>query len=333
MNTTTTTTVVNGTTYETSVEKEDMTEFFERFNLIFNKQHLFREFFAGGFAGSIGIFVGFPFDSIKVKLQAHPTKYGTAMDCFRQSVKEEGFRGLYNGCLPPIVLQGMINSLLFFGESSTMHLLEPNLKPGEMCKGHNAVIAGCAGGLLQCVLLVPSDVIKCTMQAHEVNPKIPNTVPENAFVSTWKCMKEIYRTEGVRGFYKGFGATVLRECPSIGLYFFSYKTMKESFRKIEGTEVPSTKSILISGGVAGAVSWTVVYPMDVIKTNMQITPVEEAKNKDGKITGVSMTKYLYRKYGWRTFFRGIGTTVLRAFPVNASTFFVYERLKEIYHFD
>lgn len=68
--------------------------------------HLKREFIAGGVAGSVGIFIGFPFDLIKVKLQAFPSKYKTAMDCLRQSVKQEGWLGLYNGCLPPILFQG-----------------------------------------------------------------------------------------------------------------------------------------------------------------------------------------------------------------------------------
>ena len=84
-----------------------MTEFYERFGSIFNKEHFMREFFAGGLAGAIGIFIGFPFDSIKVKLQAHPGKYRSAVHCLKHSLKEDGFRGLYNGCLPPIVMQGL----------------------------------------------------------------------------------------------------------------------------------------------------------------------------------------------------------------------------------
>jgi hypothetical protein len=38
----------------------------EEFDYVFTK-HLFKEFAAGGIAGSIGIFIGFPFDLIKVR--------------------------------------------------------------------------------------------------------------------------------------------------------------------------------------------------------------------------------------------------------------------------
>jgi solute carrier family 25 carnitine/acylcarnitine transporter 20/29 len=229
----------------------------------------------------------------------------------------------------------MINSLLFFGESTAMHLLQPDLKQGEMGTVQNTLIAGCFGGFLQCVMLVPVDVIKCNMQAENI-PVAKFTVTGgaipagNAFTDTWKCMKSVYRLEGMKGFFKGFNATVARECPSIGGYFFSYKWMKDFFTKLEKRETPSTKAILISGGIAGAVSWTCVYPFDVIKTNIQIATGQKAMNKKGKITMLSMGKYLYRQHGASVFTRGLGATVIRAFPVNASTFYVYERLKEYF---
>lgn len=68
-----------------------------------------REFVAGGTAGAIGIFIGFPFDSIKVKLQSHPGLYRSALDCLRQSLQTDGgYLGLYRGSLPPVLMQGIL---------------------------------------------------------------------------------------------------------------------------------------------------------------------------------------------------------------------------------
>ena len=72
------------------------------FDLGFLKQ----EFVAGGSAGAVGILIGFPFDLIKVKLQAQPDRYPSAWKCFRESLKEGGVRGLFRGCLPPLAIQG-----------------------------------------------------------------------------------------------------------------------------------------------------------------------------------------------------------------------------------
>jgi hypothetical protein len=73
---------------------------------ILNFQHLRREFVAGGLAGSIGIFIGFPLDLIKVNLQVFPDKYRNARHAFSDMLHTAGIRGLYRGCIPPIVAQG-----------------------------------------------------------------------------------------------------------------------------------------------------------------------------------------------------------------------------------
>uniref|UniRef100_A0A914W6H5 Uncharacterized protein n=1 Tax=Plectus sambesii TaxID=2011161 RepID=A0A914W6H5_9BILA len=64
------------------------------------------------------------------------------------------------------------------------------------------------------------------------------------------------------------------------------------------------------------VSWLFNYPTDVIKTRFQ--------------TDLSYTSYwdcirkTYAENGWRSFSVGLGSTLLRAFPSNAATFFVVE---------
>ena len=60
----------------------------------------------GGTAGSIGIFIGYPFDIVKVKLQIHPDRYQSAWSCFTQILIEDGVLGLYRGCLLPLMMQG-----------------------------------------------------------------------------------------------------------------------------------------------------------------------------------------------------------------------------------
>eukprot|EP00981_Chlorochromonas_danica_P000445 scaffold96_cov167-Ochromonas_danica.AAC.52 len=305
--------------------------------------HLKREFTAGGVAGSIGIFIGFPFDLIKVKLQAFPNKYKSAVDCFKQSVKQDGWLG-------------MINSLLFVGESLAMRALQPELKDGEVGTPLNTFLAGCAGGILQCIVLVPSDVVKCSMQADlQAGAK-----SHNAFKETMSCIRKIHSVEGFRGFYKGFSVTALREAPSIGIYFFAYKFTREMLTKIQGLDRANHISITLAGGVAGALSWALLYPIDVVKTHIQIASASNPSSPPvgtvappATATGIlrralstskspaatslqdmsilQVARLLHKQYGFKVFTRGMGTTVLRAFPVNASTFYFYELVKRELH--
>jgi len=177
----------------------------------------------------------------------------------------------------------LINSLIFTGESVATKVLEPNLQPGEVASPLNSFVAGSAGGLLQCVILVPSEVIKCTMQAGSLPHSTHLAGASNAFTPTIDTIKYIYRTEGLAGMYKGLGVTALREIPAIGIYFFTYKNLRKQFHAMQGgtAQTPvSTPATLVAGALAGAASWLLLYPIDVIKTNMQasvaVTPAAGA---------------------------------------------------------
>jgi solute carrier family 25 carnitine/acylcarnitine transporter 20/29 len=75
--------------------------------------------------------------------------------------------------------------------------------------------------------------------------------------------------------------------------------------------------MLVSGAVAGAVSWLSCYPVDVVKS-----VVQTGGKGEGKVGEV--VRELWGRGGWRSFFRGLSPTLIRSVPVNAVTFVVYE---------
>lgn len=287
-----------------------------RYNEIYKQAKT--ELIAGGIGGSIGIFVGFPVDLIKVKLQSHPTLFKSPYQCLIHSIKEGGYASLYKGCIPPIVTQGLLSSLTFIGESFARDFLEPEARrSGKNASTLNQYLAGCFGGFFQCFVLVPTEVVKCNMQAGTIK----NT-SGNIFTDTGNCIKNLYKSNGFIGFYRGSSATLLREVPSFGAYFASYKYMKSKFSSYESTDSSGIFSTLVAGGLAGCFSWICVYPTDVIKTNMQVIPQGSTRTSKESMFGTAAR--LYQTHGLRVFTRGLGTTALRAFPVNAVTWYYYE---------
>jgi ornithine carrier protein len=76
----------------------------------------------GSFAGVIGKVIEYPFDTVKVRLQAQPDvgalRYTGPLDCFKQALKSDGFRGLYRGLSVPLVGAAAETSSLFFSVGS-----------------------------------------------------------------------------------------------------------------------------------------------------------------------------------------------------------------------
>lgn len=72
----------------------------------------------GSFAGIVGKVIEYPFDTVKVRLQAQPDHgpllYNGPLDCFRQSLKKGGVAGLYRGISAPLLGAAVETSSLFF---------------------------------------------------------------------------------------------------------------------------------------------------------------------------------------------------------------------------
>lgn len=114
--------------------------------------------------------------------------------------------------------------------------------------------------------------------------------------------------------------------------FFNYWTKASSIDLGESMVVPDETSIdktgtpawitLFSGGVAGAISRTTTAPLDRIKIILQAQTNSKLKFSTGM-------KYIYETGGWRGFFQGNGTNVLKICPETATKFFAYERFKRL----
>ena len=71
----------------------------------------------GSVAGIVGKFVEYPLDTVKVRLQSQPEhlplQYTGPLDCIRQSIRRDGFLGLYRGISAPLAGAAIENSSLF----------------------------------------------------------------------------------------------------------------------------------------------------------------------------------------------------------------------------
>ena len=261
----------------------------------------FTDFIAGAVGGGLGVMAGQPLDVLKTRAMASSATSVSLMSIIRN----EGVRALFKGAVPPVVGQGLYTSLAFSCQNATLTLFRTC---GAETKTQAHVFwAGCISGLVGTVVVTPCEVLKIHLQ---MNKSIVRQTVREVVIAR-------YKLDGFFAFTKGWSATAIRDSPATGVYFLGYDILKE----ITGKYFSSTTSEVISGGFAGVLSWTISIPADVIKTRLQYGAV-----KGGFL---SCAKEIQKQEGCRGFFRGALPCLLRAFPVNAITFFGYEQTLRI----
>lgn len=160
---------------------------------------------------------------------------------------------------------------------------------------------------------------------------------EGAYKSTSHGLQELWRSEGVRGFYRGVGVSLLGNSHG-AVQFAVYEPMKNIWRKYLAREhdlrastkdqdhrpekLGNTATLIISGS-AKIVAGTVTYPYQVLRSRIQTYHADKIFGKG--IRGVA--RKVWREEGWRGFYKGLGTNIVRVLPATWVTFLVYENVR------
>lgn len=97
----------------------------------------------------------------------------------------------------------------------------------------------------------------------------------------------------------------------------------EGFREFLSQPVVAS---FIAGGVAGAVSRTVVSPLERLKILFQ---VQSAGRNEYKMSVPKALAKMWRTEGWRGFMAGNGTNCIRIVPYSAVQFSAYNVYKRV----
>ena len=139
-----------------------------------------------------------------------------------------------------------------------------------------------------------------------------------------ECIKHLYKEKGIfRGVFRGFHLQALRDIPASLTYFLIFEVLNDYMILKKWTDSAGVFSNLMAGGFAGVISWLLIVPIDVIKSQIQA----DYRGEKFKSTW-HCVQLTYQKGGLAAFSTGALMTALRAFPVNAVTFLVYKKSLE-----
>ncbi|OAQ66668.1 mitochondrial carrier protein [Pochonia chlamydosporia 170] len=280
------------------------------------------DFWAGYLSGAVGILVGNPLDIMKVQLQA-----GNTLTC---GTRSQGTAALITGTAAPVLGYGALNALLFVSYNRSENAFQRALCTGTDKSLVATWLAGAVGGLATWVVSAPTELVKCRAQM---------SAPSE---SSWSIARDIWKADGLRGFYLGGVVTALRDSVGYGFYFWSYELANRYWPSSVHDDAPSLRQeapkILLCGGLAGVVTWASVFPLDTIKTRVQTqriafhqetAPIIYKPNTYGlrapnRLGSLDVARTMLAEGGLRIFFRGLTVCSIRAFIVNAVQWAVYE---------
>lgn len=295
-------------------------------------------------AGVVGKYIEYPFDTVKVRLQSQPDhlplRYTGPLDCFRQSIKADGFLGLYRGIAAPLFGAAAETSSLFFFERMGRDVVYASgYCPRDQVLPLPALwFTGAFSGAFTSFVLTPIELVKCKIQVPMTSAgAAPPKPPSIAAV-----IRDVYKHEGVRGFWHGQMGTFLREAGGCAAWFGSKETSTKLFHLLNERSAKSqqerdalaTEALPLwqqaAAGASAGMSYNFLFfPADTIKSRMQTSPVggDGSGDRPRNRTFMQEGRALWNQHGLRGMYRGCGITVLRSAPSSAFIFMVFDGLK------
>uniref|UniRef100_A0A8C8HB00 Mitochondrial glutamate carrier 1 n=1 Tax=Oncorhynchus tshawytscha TaxID=74940 RepID=A0A8C8HB00_ONCTS len=289
----------------------------------------------GGIAGIVGVTCVFPIDLVKTRLQNQRQGqqiYKNMMDCLVKTVRSEGYFGMYRGAAVNLTLVTPEKAIKLAANDFFRQHLNKNEKGLTVFK---EMLAGCGAGMCQVVITTPMEMLKIQLQdagrlaAQQIKPasmsptklaatrvlsRSYNAGPSTATsaLSATQIARELLRTQGIPGLYKGLWATLMRDVPFSMVYFPLFAHLNQLGQPSRDESAPFYWAFF-SGCLAGSTAAVAVNPCDVVKTRLQ--SLNKGASEESYNGVVNCVSKIMRKEGPSAFLKGAGCRALVIAPL------------------
>lgn len=261
-----------------------------------------RSALAGGLSSALSTSLMHPMDTMKTRVQASTLSFPELISRLPQI----GVRGLYRGSIPAILGQFTSHGLrtgIFEASKLLLVSIAPALPDIQVQS-----LASFCSTLLGTATRIPCEVLKQRLQAG-----IFDNVGE-AIVFTWKH-------DGLKGFFRGTGATLCREVPFYVAGMGLYAESKKLAQHLLGRELEPLETIAV-GALSGGIAAVVTTPFDVLKTRTMTAP------HGHRVSMAMIAMSILRHEGPLGLFKGAVPRFFWIAPLGAMNFAGYELAKK-----
>lgn len=324
--------------------------------------YVWRSGIAGGVAGCAAKTVVAPLDRVKILFQSHNphfVKYSGSWKGVAEAMKviyqQDGSLGWFRGHSATLLRIFPYAGIKFIAYEQIRAVVIPN-KDKET--PFRRLISGSMAGVTSVFFTYPLEVIRvrlafetrrdgrsslrsiCKQIFNEQQIRKPPAAVPGVPAAVIETLAVAAPRHGLANFYRGFSPTLLGMVPYAGMSFLTHDTAGDILRRPElakWTTLPRPNNTpkgkkaplrswaeLAAGGIAGMVSQTVSYPLEVIRRRMQVSGAVG----DGHRLRIMETFHIIRRErGFRGFFVGLTIGYAKVVPMVAVSFYTYERMK------
>ena len=153
-----------------------------------------------------------------LSLQTNHSKYSGISDVFRKLSLRELYAGFKLTCLG----YGPWNAINFASYNYYKnHFKLYEYKSPSLFK----LLCGGMAGITAITITYPTDLIRRRLQMQSFSPEVPRY---NGIID---CIKIIFKSEGIKGLYRGLFINYIKTFPTLAIQFYSLDTLKEIFAK------------------------------------------------------------------------------------------------------
>ncbi|XP_038000956.1 solute carrier family 25 member 33-like isoform X1 [Motacilla alba alba] len=294
---------------------------------------------AGGCGGTAAAILTCPLEVVKTRLQSsqlalrplclpevqlpgmsvrlmNPTPPSPGvLKLLRAILEKEGKRSLFRGLGPNLAGVAPSRAIYFAAYSATKERLNTVLVP-ESKEVH--ILAAACAGISSATLTNPIWLVKTRMQ---LEARVKGETASNAL----QCAMHVYRTEGLRGFYRGITASYAGVSETI-IHFVIYEALKKELRNSQHSHSPSLTlspnsndffGLMSAAAVSKTCATCIAYPHEVIRTRLR----EEGSRYRSFTQTVQL---VVREEGALALYRGLLAHLIRQIPNAAIMMATYE---------
>ncbi|CCF60512.1 hypothetical protein KAFR_0K01580 [Kazachstania africana CBS 2517] len=295
----------------------------------------FKSFLAGSVSGVAARTVTAPMDILKIRLQITPYTRNATNVLSHQSrvwgmvkdiVTKEGLRGFWKGNIPGSIMYVIYGGIQFSSYSKFNWALKSFNWPDQV---HSAVV-GALAGFTGSLCAYPFDVLRTRFVANK----------ERTSFKLGKMITDIWRTEGLQGFYRGCSISIVAITISSSVIFGTYETIKIYCDERLSKESHSWlyRSLSSSAGAIGGITSKIItFPIDTVRRRVQIKDSQHLGSFFNEHSerlylshqhrgSMKMAMSILQKEGILGLYRGLLVSLCKNVPTTMVSLWTYEQI-------